>query len=144
MATVDKTSIREEINRLKKQFEQLCSDGKVASEIQVVMNSLLVVVDLILVIFLEKKTRKNNKNSSIPSSQTDKDETAKKGDKSNGKGKKLGGKVGNTRTKETVTVSNVDTCNICGLPLEETSCQGHERRTKIDIVFEKVVEHVDA
>ncbi len=78
MATVDKTSIREEINRLKKQFDQLCSDGKVSPEIQVVMNSLLVVVDLILVIFLEKKTRKNNKNSSIPSSQTDKDETAKK------------------------------------------------------------------
>ena len=78
MATVDKTSIREEINRLKKQFDQLCSDGKVASEIQVVMNSLLVVVNLILAIFLEKKTRKNSKNSSIPSSQTDKDETAKK------------------------------------------------------------------
>ncbi len=144
MATVDKTSIREEINRLKKQFDQLCSDDKVSPEIQVVMNSLLVVVNLILVIFLEKKTRKNNKNSSIPSSQTDKDETAKKSDKSNGKGKKLGGKVGNTRTKETVTVSTVDTCNTCGLPLEETCCQDHERRTKIDIVFEKVVEHVDA
>ncbi len=25
-----------------------------------------------------------------------------------------------------------------------TPCQGHERRTKVDIVFEKVVEHVDA
>jgi len=28
--------------------------------------------------------------------------------------------------------------------LRNTLCTGHERRTKIDIVFEKVVEHVDA
>ncbi len=33
---------------------------------------------------------------------------------------------------------------MCGAPLEDTPCQCHERRTKIDIVFEKVVAHVDA
>ncbi len=36
------------------------------------------------------------------------------------------------------------TCDICGVELSKTPCQGHERRTKIDSVFEKVVEHIDA
>ena len=74
MATLNKTSVREEVGRLKQEFDQLCSDGKVSPEMRAVMSSLLVVVDLILAIFLEKTTRKNNKNSSLPSSQTDKDE----------------------------------------------------------------------
>lgn len=142
MATVDKTSVRQEVNRLKMEFEQLCSDGKVSSEIRVVMNSLLVVMELILSIFLEKKTRKTSKNSSLPSSQTEKDETSKPNTK--GKGDKLTGEVNNTRIKESVTVAKVDTCDVCGVALDKTPCHEHERRTKIDIVFEKVVEHIDA
>jgi len=142
MATVDKTSVRQEVSRLKMEFEQLCSDGKVSSEIRVVMNSLLVVVELILSIFLEKKTRKTSKNSSLPSSQTEKDETSKSNTKS--RGNKLTGEVSNTRIKETVTTVKVDTCDVCGVALDKTPCHGYERRTKIDIVFEKVVDHVDA
>jgi len=34
MATVNKTSIREEVERLKQEFEQLCSAGKVSAEIR--------------------------------------------------------------------------------------------------------------
>lgn len=144
MATIDKTSVRAEIDRLKTEFEQLCSDGKVSAEIRVVVNSLLVVIELILSIFLEKKTRKNTKNSSLPSSQTEKDETAKPQLQSKGKGKHVGGEVNNTRVKETVSISKVEACDRCGAPLDETPCHEYERRTKIDIVFEKVVEHVDA
>ncbi len=144
MATIDKTSVRGEVDRLKNEFEQLCSEGKVSSEIRVLMNSLLVIVELILSIFLEKKTRKNSNNSSLPSSQTSKDETSLSHSESNGKGKKVSGNVDNRRTTETVTVAKVSTCDTCGVPLDKTSCKGHERRTKIDIIFEKVVEHVDA
>jgi transposase len=142
MATVNKISVREEIERLKHDFEQLCSAGKVSPETRVVMNSLLVVVELILAVFLEKKTRKSSKNSSLPPSQTPKDETATSN--SNGKGRKVSGSVSNTRTKETVSIAKVTICDTCGVPLDETPCHGHERRTKIDIVFEKVVEHIDA
>jgi transposase len=144
MSTIDKTSVRKEVDRLKNEFEQLCSEGKVSPEIRILMNSLLVVVDLILSIFLEKKTRKNSKNSSLPSSQTSKDETSVPNSESNGKGRRVSGKIGNSRTKETVTIARVTTCDICGAELDNTPCKGHERRTKIDIVFEKVVEHVDA
>ena len=144
MATVNKTSIREEIIRLKKDFEHLCEDGKVSPEIRAVMNSLLMVVELILAVFLEKKTRKTNKNSSIPSSQTEKDETAKADPGAKGRGQKVCGEVKNTRIKETTIIAKADTCSFCGYALDDTPCDEHERRIKIDIVFEKVVENVDA
>jgi len=144
MATIDKTSVRDEVNRLKTEFEQLCSDGKVSTEIQVLMNSLLIVVELILSIFLEKKTRKNSKNSSIPPSQTKKDESSLSSSKSNGKGKNVSGRLDNRRTKTTVKIAKVKTCDTCGTSLNDTPCEEYERRTKIDIVFEKVVEHIDA
>ncbi len=144
MATIDKISIREEVDRVKQEFERLCLVGKVSPEMQAVMNSMLLVVELILAVFLEKKTRKNNKNSSIPSSQTQKDETGKSNPKTKGKGKKVDGEINNTRIKETVSIAKAETCDICGTSLDQTPCREHERRTKIDIVFEKVVEHIDA
>jgi transposase len=45
---------------------------------------------------------------------------------------------------ETVQVVEVHVCETCGEDLGHTPCVGHERRTKIDIIFEKVVSHVDA
>ncbi len=142
MAKIDKISVREQVEQLKQQFEQLCATGKVNKETQAVMNSLLLIVELILSIFLEKKTRKNSRNSSIPSSQTDKDSTALPNSRS--KGKRISGKICNTRVIETVTLSKAETCTCCGSSLEATPCHRHERRTRIDIVFEKVAAHVDA
>lgn len=144
MATMDKKSVREEVDRLKQDFEKLCSDSKVSPEMRAVMNSMLLVLELVLAVFLEKKTRKDSKNSSLPFSQTPKDETAKPISGSKGKGKKVSGEISNVRTKETVTIAKAETCNFCGVSLDQTPCREHERRTKIDIVFEKVIEHVDA
>ena len=39
---------------------------------------------------------------------------------------------------------SVDACERCGEDLADTACTGRERRTLIDIVFEKVVRHADA
>ncbi|WP_419600866.1 hypothetical protein, partial [Thiolapillus sp.] len=50
----------------------------------------------------------------------------------------------NTRTVETVHASPVSQCETCGEDLSKMPCQGVERRTRIDIIFEKVVTHVDA
>ncbi|MCP5245036.1 MAG: hypothetical protein H6937_03345 [Burkholderiales bacterium] len=55
-----------------------------------------------------------------------------------------GAPLNNRRTRETVTVVSVKTCSDCGEDLSKTACAGLERRTRIDIVFEKIVEHVDA
>jgi len=144
MASLDKTSVREEVGRLKADFEQLCREGKVASETMALFKSLFLIVELILSIFLERQTRKTNKNPSIPSSQTDHDETSLSSGRSSAKRRFSTAAVANHRSVETITVSTVDSCDICGSPLDGVECLGHERRTKFDIVFEKVVEHVDA
>ncbi len=109
------------------------------------MNSMFMIVELILAIFLEKTTKKQGKNSSIPSSQTGKDDTAISQPGSRGKGRKENAMMAtNTRTLEQVTVAKAHTCEVCGQDLRQIPCVHHERRTRIDIVFEKVVEHVDA
>jgi len=146
MAQIDKTTVRNEVSRIKADFEQLCSDGKITTEIKFLMNSMFMIMELMLSIFLEKATKKDNKNSSIPSSQTDKDESAldpHQGSKGKGKREK-NINANNTRTVENVTVLEVFSCDTCGEDLDGVACTGHERRTKIDIVFEKVVDHTDA
>jgi len=145
MANLDKTSVRTEVNRLKADFEKLCADGKITGESQAVMNSLFMVVELILAIFLERTTQKDSTNSSLPSSQTGKDESALGHSGTHGKGKLENKRASqNRRTVETVTLSQVETCDGCGEDLTGVPCTQVERRSKIDIVFEKVVEHVDA
>ena len=145
MASLDKTSVRTEVSRLKTDFENLCAEGKITSESKALMLSMFMIVELILSIFLEKTTKKDNKNSSIPSSQTEKDESSLGHQGSNGKGKNENDNLAkNTRVRENVSISTVSFCDICAEDLTDVPCTHHERRTKIDIVFEKVVEHVDA
>ncbi|PID73372.1 MAG: hypothetical protein CSB33_03800 [Desulfobacterales bacterium] len=62
----------------QKEFELLRKKGALTPAVQGLLNSLLLIVDLILSIFMEKKTRKNSKNSSLPSSQTTKMEMGSK------------------------------------------------------------------
>ncbi|MEK7084104.1 MAG: IS66 family transposase [Patescibacteria group bacterium] len=145
MASVDKTSVRNEVSRLKAEFTQLCADGKITSESSVLMNSLFMILELILALFLEKTTKKNSKNSSKPSSQTQKDDSSLPQRGSHGKGKDENNALAiHTRVKESVRVSRVRQCDVCGEILETVPCLHTQRRTKIDIVFEKVVEHVEA
>ena len=145
MASIDKTSVRNEVSRLKDDFEGLCATGKISSETKMLMSSLFMIVELMLSIFLERQTKKSSKNSSIPPSQTEKDDSSLPHPGTKGKGKHENGALAsNTRINESVTVASVESCDVCGEALDEVPCTGHERRRKIDIVFEKVVEHVDA
>lgn len=145
MATLNKQSVRAEIDRVKTEFDQLCQADKVSAEVKALMSALLLVVELILSVFMEKTTKKNNKNASIPSSQIDKDETIDSEQGRHGKGKEeRHSHIQNTRTVECVNVLPVHHCGQCGEDLENTPAQEHERRTLVDIVFEKVMEHHDA
>ncbi len=144
MPRVNATSLREELNHLRGEFNRLSSEGKVTEDLHALFKGLLMMVELLVSIFLEKTNSKNSKNSSKPPSQTEKDESASApGSKSRGK-KETDERFSNSRTKESVQVSEVRICDVCGEDISKTPCCGHERRTKIDIVFEKVVEHIDA
>ena len=94
------------------------------------MTSLFLVVELILAIFLERTTKKDTTNSSMPSSQTGKDESALGRAGSNGKGKADNKAAAqNRRTVETVTLSKALTCDVCGEDLTDVPCSHVERRT---------------
>ncbi len=145
MASVNKESLREEFGALKERFGRLCTDGKVSAESRALFEALLMLLQVLMAVFMEKNTPKNSTNSSRPSSQTQKDNTALTRPGTHGKGKELTeSRSGNTRTVESVDLSPVSFCEECGEDLHKVRCKGHERRTQIDIVFEKVVTHIDA
>ncbi len=145
MGSVNRQSLREEADRINSEVNRLIANKQINSECSILMQSMLMLINLLIAIFLEKTTNKNNKNSSKPSSQTEKDESSLASTGTNGKGKlESNEKVSNTRTIENSAIAKVTQCDVCGEDLTKAPCQHYERRTKIDIVFEKVVEHVDA
>ena len=145
MATVDRQSLREEFERLKAEFEHLSAADKMSAETRALFNALLMLFEVLMAIFMEKTTAKGSRNSSIPPSQTGKDETA--ATRPGGKGKGVTQNDARSRHSRTVTttaVAAVDACANCGADLGSTPSQSKPRRTRIDILFEKVVHHVDA
>lgn len=145
MPSVNRQSLREEFDALKGRFAQLCTDGKVTAESRALFEALLMLFSVLMAVFMEKTTRKTRSNSSRPPSQTEKDESAVSHAGTHTKGKAYDpSRSPNTRTVETVTVSKVSACEDCGEDLREVRPRAHERRTQIDIVFEKVLSHVDA
>ena len=145
MASVNKESLREEFGALQDRFAQLRADRKITAESSALVEALLMLLKVLMAVFMEKNTPKNSTNSSKPASQTPKDDTALTRPGTHGKGKVLSEtRSGNTRTVESFEVSKVSFCEECGEDLHKVRCQGHERRTQIDIVFEKVVTHIDA
>ena len=87
MPDINKTSVREELDRLQTDFRQQSDAGKISEESRLLIQSLFTLLNLIVAIFLEKTTTKTNKNASKPSSQTDKDDTALSSPGSKKKGK---------------------------------------------------------
>jgi len=145
MASVDTQSVRNEVTRMKVEFETLKNKDSVSPEVSVLFSSLLTILELMMAIFLERTTKKNAKNSSIPPSQTQPDETSPPKTGTNNKGKSENRDTAeNTRAVEKITIVTVDTCGGCGEDLSDAATTAHERRTKIDILFEKTIEHVDA
>lgn len=145
MASLDKQSVRKEFDKLKAEFKLLSDKKKISSESKALVTGLILLLEVVLSIFLEKNTKKTKDNSSKPSSQTEKDESALTNQGSKSKGKLENNQIAaNTRTIETTTRIPIDYCDQCGESLKNTPCRCVERRTKIDIIFEKTVEHVEA
>lgn len=144
MSKVDKSSLREEFSILKTQFEELKSRNKISSDVEVLFKSMIVLFEVLISIFLEKTTKKTSKNSSLPPSQTGKDNTSKqKG--SHSKGPDSSDEMfPDVRTVTEYETAEVNFCTHCGEDLKNEPLLGQERRTQIDILFEKRVHHVDA
>jgi transposase len=123
-------------------FWQILLNTLAPSTLVFSLDGALVIVQLFMAIFLEKNTKKTSRNSSVPSSQTSKDETAV----SSGTNKKRhanGGSFTNKRQHVSVETITTDFCSSCAEDLSGQAPCDVERRTKIDIIFETVTEHVD-
>ena len=145
MATVNQSSLRAEFDALKARFESLCAEGKMSADSRAMVDALLMLFEVLMAVFMEKHTPKSSANSSLPASQSPNDNTARTRPGAKGKGPSYNdARCANTRTRESVRVLTVDACQRCGEDLTDAACLGHERRTLIDIVFEKVVRHADA
>ena len=145
MATVNKASLRAEFDALKARFEALCAEGKMPPESRALVDALLMLFELLMAVFMEKHTAKSPANSGLPPSQSPDDATARTRPGAKGKGPASNeARAASTRTRTYVTELRVESCARCGEDLTGTACTGHERRTLIDIVFEKVVRHADA
>ncbi len=57
MPSVDKQSVRQELDTLKNDFIQLNKKGKVSSELGVIFNALFMLMNLMLCVFMEKKKK---------------------------------------------------------------------------------------
>ncbi len=142
---INKQSLRDEFDTIKEGLKKQIESGKVASETATLINALLMLFSMMITIFLERNTKKTSKNSSIPPSQTNKDDSSIGKGKTNGNGlSETTAKAENTRTVETRTELTVTTCQCCGEDLTDIEQLSVERRTRIDIIFEKTVEHWDA
>ena len=145
MATLDRASPRGEFERPKAEFERLSAAGKMPAETRALFNALLMLFEVPMAIFMEKTTSKGGRNSSIPPSQTDKDDSAATRPGAKGKGAKQNdARSRHSRTATTTEVAAVDARAGCGADLGDTPSRSRQRRTRIDILFEKVVHRVDA
>ena len=141
----DRQRIKRKAHNWGRRYEALCAEGKMSVDSRALVDALLMLFEVLIAVFMEKHTPKSSINSSLPASRSPHDETALTRPGAKGKGPSLNHeRCANTRTRESVRVLSVDACERCGEDLSDAACLGHERRTLIDIVFEKVVRHADA
>ena len=137
MASVNKTSLRAEFEAIKTRFKSLCADGKLSPEGRALVESMLLLFELLLAVFLEKTTPKGTHNSGLPSSRTDPDETARRRPGKKGKGPQAETAPSQSRRVVVETrTAPVSECRACGRDLKGIVPGGHERRVAVDIVFE--------
>ena len=58
MASVNKTSVRGELDRLKTEFQRQSDDDALSNENRLLIQGLFALLELIIAIFLEKNTQK--------------------------------------------------------------------------------------
>ena len=63
MATVNRTSLREAFDEQKRTFERLKHEGRMTPETIALVNALLMLMEMLVAVFLEKTTSKTGLNS---------------------------------------------------------------------------------
>jgi len=135
---MQKESLRKKIDEAKKAIE--IGLGKNNNpELTAAIQSLLVIVEIMIALFLEKKVRKNSSNSGLAPSRND-GSNGNRNKKGEERTAKLGNQIANTKLTTTKEIISVEKCKDCGQKLDNEKVISTEIRKRIDIVYE-IVEH---
>ena len=136
MASVNSASLRDELDAYKADIALLRKEGKITKEFDVVLTGLCCMVAILIADFLEKRTKKTSRNSSIPPSQTGKDETRKSPRKPHDTSAARNSMTGdNFETVAVEEISTVKACDSCGTDLSDIEPSAREQRVLFDIKF---------
>ncbi len=131
-------SIRKNIEALKKESEVILSSKNISAEVQLFIRSMMSILEILITIFLEKKTRKNSSNSGLAPSRNN--GTNGNRNKSSKHQPKLAGEIPNTKKTELLTNVSEETCAHCNKKLKNAKVLKTEIRKKLDLVYEVVEE----
>lgn len=137
-----KNSIRAKINQLQDQSKVILESNDLKPEVRFFISSMISILEVIVAVLLEKKTRKNSSNSGLPPSKND----SPNGNRNKGsdEGKKLGEQIANTRNVETHEQTSPLECTRCKTDLTSAQVLETESRKKVDIIYEVVTSVVTA
>jgi hypothetical protein len=130
---------------LRKQFEKIKTESTVALEdkstpahVRALFTSLISLFEIMIIVFLEKKTKKTSSNSGLPPSQG----FGSNGNRNAGTGTRqnLTNEVSNIKTSETMEIITPQECQNCDADLSRQKVTATESRKKIDIIYE-VIHH---
>jgi len=140
MPYVNKKSLREEFEDLKSEFEKLSTENKITKESRVLFKAMLMLFDVMLVVFMEKTTRiQVYPHHRLKKMKPQRLQATNLREKS-----KTANFLIIPTQKNRPKLQRFLHAQHCGEDLRNTISQKPERRTRIDIIFEKVVCHVDA
>jgi transposase-like protein len=132
---MNKDSIRKKIEDAKLRTNEALSTKGVAPEMKAAVESLLLVIDILAMIFLEKKVRKTSSNSGVPPSQNFGSNGNRNKNINNANDSK-GNQLPNTRNIEIEEIVPVNNCKNCGSNLQQKKATATESRVEIDIIYE--------
>jgi transposase len=139
---VQKESLRIRIDEAKDRTKLALESGKASPEIKAAVESMLLVLEIVVAIFLEKRPRKNSSNSGLPPSLNN----GSNGNRNKGSGDRagLGEATSNVHHTETSETTTPETCFKCDEDLAGVRVSGTDERQKIDILYEVVTHTVIA
>lgn len=137
MATrVSRASLSELMAEQRAQLAALQASGEAPPAFVAFAESQFTLMHMLIMLILEKKTRKTPANSDLPGSLAPFDRTASAKTGAHGKGARHElGEYANTRTEVDEQVSAVDQCRRCGEDLSSTAAEDRECRILVDIEF---------
>ena len=119
MARINQASLRAQLDDCRAQFEAIKQHGEASADTLALINTLFMLVDIVVAVFLERTTPKTSRNSGLPSSRDGTDggthTEGKSGSRSRGP-KARHARSDNLRTVTTTHTSAVTECRQCRAP----------------------------